>query len=92
LPVALQQLTGLLAHGIGGRDSDGALCRAECSPPSPRGSLRVVKVTDLSFSFEPEADNAWRVFYRVKGKVVTIELIEQKEGNVLLIGRKEFKP
>jgi mRNA-degrading endonuclease RelE of RelBE toxin-antitoxin system len=34
---------------------------------------------------------AWRVFYRVQGEVVTIELIGQKKGNVLLIGRKEFK-
>jgi mRNA-degrading endonuclease RelE of RelBE toxin-antitoxin system len=34
---------------------------------------------------------AWRVFYRVEANVVTIELIGQKKGNVLLIGRKEFK-
>jgi len=33
----------------------------------------------------------WRIFYRVEGEVVTIELIRQKKGNVLLIGGKEFK-
>jgi hypothetical protein len=31
------------------------------------------------------------VFYRVEDKTVTVELIGQKKGNVLLIGGKEFK-
>lgn len=39
-----------------------------------------------STSFDP-----WRVFYRVEGQTVTVELIGQKKGNVLLIGGKEFK-
>ena len=33
----------------------------------------------------------WRVFYRVQGKTVTVELIGQKKGNILLIEGKEFK-
>ena len=32
-----------------------------------------------------------RVFYRVQGDLVIVELIGRKIGNVLLIGGKEFK-
>ena len=47
---------------------------------------RISEFADYELRVEP-----WRVFYRVQGNVVTIELIGQKKGNVLLIGRKEFK-
>lgn len=47
---------------------------------------RISEFADYELRVEP-----WRVFYRVQGDVVTIELIGQKKGNVLLIGRKEFK-
>ncbi len=47
---------------------------------------RISEFVEYEFRVEP-----WRIFYRVQGNVVTIELIGQKKGNVLLIGRKEFK-
>ena len=33
----------------------------------------------------------WRVFYRVQGETVVVELIGQKKGNVVLIEGREFK-
>ncbi len=41
---------------------------------------------DFELRMEP-----WRVFYRVHGKVVIIELIGRKEGNRLIIEGKEFR-
>lgn len=46
--------------------------------------------------FSPNADfelrvEQWRVFYRVQGNLVMVELIGQKKGNVLIVGGKEFK-
>ena len=47
---------------------------------------RISEFADYELRIDP-----WRIFYRVEGEVVTIELIGQKKGNVLLIGGKEFK-
>ncbi len=41
---------------------------------------------DFELRVEP-----WRVFYRVQGTLVIVELIGCKKGNVLLIEGKEFK-
>ena len=47
---------------------------------------RVSEHADYELRIDP-----WRVFYRVEEQTVTVELIGQKRGNVLLIGGKEFK-
>jgi len=47
---------------------------------------RISEHADYELRIDP-----WRVFYRVKEKTVTVELIGRKKGNVLLIGGKEFK-
>lgn len=47
---------------------------------------RISEFADYELRIDP-----WRIFYRVENEVVTIELIGQKKGNVLLIGGKEFK-
>lgn len=47
---------------------------------------RISEHADYELRIDP-----WRVFYRVEEKTVTVELIGQKKGNVLLIGGKEFK-
>lgn len=47
---------------------------------------RISEHADYELRVDP-----WRVFYRVLGKTVTVELIGQKKGNVLLIEGKEFK-
>ena len=44
----------------------------------------------------PHADfelrvESWRVFYRVQGRMVIVELIGRKAGNRLLIEGKEFR-
>lgn len=44
----------------------------------------------------PQADfelrvESWRIFYRVQGNLVIVELIGRKKGNLLLIDGKEFK-
>ena len=41
---------------------------------------------DFELRIEP-----WRVFYRVQEERVVVELIGRKQGNVLLIGGKEFE-
>jgi mRNA-degrading endonuclease RelE of RelBE toxin-antitoxin system len=41
---------------------------------------------DFELRVEP-----WRVFYRVQGNLVIVELIGRKRGDALLIERKEFK-
>jgi mRNA-degrading endonuclease RelE of RelBE toxin-antitoxin system len=47
---------------------------------------RISEHADYELRIDP-----WRVFYRVQEKTVTVALIGQKKGNVLLIDRKEFK-
>ena len=47
---------------------------------------RISEHADYELRIDP-----WRVFYRVEEKTVTVELIGQKKGNILLIGGKEFK-
>lgn len=47
---------------------------------------RVSEHADYELRIDP-----WRVFYRVQDKTVTVELIGQKKGNILLIEGKEFK-
>ena len=47
---------------------------------------RISEHADYELRVDP-----WRVFYRVQGKTVTVELIGQKKGNILLIEGKEFK-
>ena len=47
---------------------------------------RISEHADYELRVDP-----WRVFYRVEENTVTVELIGQKKGNVLLIGGKEFK-
>jgi hypothetical protein len=47
---------------------------------------RISEHADYELRIDP-----WRVFYRVETQTVTVELIGQKKGNVLLIGGKEFK-
>lgn len=47
---------------------------------------RISEHADYELRIDP-----WRVFYRVKGKTVIVELIGQKRGNVLLIEGKEFE-
>lgn len=47
---------------------------------------RISEFADYELRIDP-----WRVFYRVQDHVVTIELIGEKKGNILLIGGKEFK-
>ena len=54
-----------------------------------RNRFRLRRISEFA-DYELRVD-PWRVFYRVQDKVVTIELIGQKKGNVLLIGGKEFK-
>jgi mRNA-degrading endonuclease RelE of RelBE toxin-antitoxin system len=54
-----------------------------------RNRFRLRRISEFS-DYELRV-GAWRIFYRVQGEVVTIELIGQKKGNVLWIGRKEFK-
>jgi len=46
--------------------------------------------------FSPHADfelrvEPWRVFYRVQGELVIVELIGRKKGDALLIAGKEFE-
>ena len=41
---------------------------------------------DFELRVEP-----WRVFYRVAGSVVHVELIGRKSGNRLIVGGKEFE-
>jgi mRNA-degrading endonuclease RelE of RelBE toxin-antitoxin system len=41
---------------------------------------------DFELRVEP-----WRVFYRVRDELVTVELIGRKRGNVLVIDGKEFE-
>jgi hypothetical protein len=48
--------------------------------------LRYSEHADYELRVDP-----WRVFYRVREKTVTVELIGQKKGNVLLIEGKEFE-
>jgi mRNA-degrading endonuclease RelE of RelBE toxin-antitoxin system len=59
------------------------------STEETRNRFRLRRISEFA-DYELRVD-AWRIFYRVQGEVVTIELIGQKKGNVLLIGRKEFK-
>lgn len=47
---------------------------------------RISEHADYELRVDP-----WRVFYRVQNKTVTVELIGQKKGNVLLIEGKEFR-
>jgi mRNA-degrading endonuclease RelE of RelBE toxin-antitoxin system len=47
---------------------------------------RISEHADYELPVDP-----WCVFYRVEENTVTVELIGQKKGNVLLIGGKEFK-
>jgi hypothetical protein len=46
---------------------------------------RISEHADYELRVDP-----WRAFYRVQDKTVTVELIGQKRGNVLLIEGKEF--
>ena len=54
-----------------------------------RNRFRLRRISEFA-DYELRVD-PWRVFYRVQGELVTIELIGQKKGNALLIGGKEFK-
>jgi mRNA-degrading endonuclease RelE of RelBE toxin-antitoxin system len=54
-----------------------------------RNRFRLRRISEFA-DYELRVD-PWRVFYRVENKTVTVELIGQKKGNVLLIGGKEFK-
>jgi mRNA-degrading endonuclease RelE of RelBE toxin-antitoxin system len=54
-----------------------------------RNRFRLRRISEFA-DYELRVD-PWRVFYRVQHEVVTIELIGQKKGNVLLIGGKEFE-
>ena len=54
-----------------------------------RNRFRLRRVSEHA-DYELRVDS-WRVFYRVQKKTVTVELIGQKKGNVLLIEGKEFK-
>jgi mRNA-degrading endonuclease RelE of RelBE toxin-antitoxin system len=47
---------------------------------------RISEHADYELRIDP-----WRVFYRVEEKTVTVELVGEKKGNVVLIGGKEFK-
>jgi mRNA-degrading endonuclease RelE of RelBE toxin-antitoxin system len=47
---------------------------------------RISEHADYELRIDP-----WRVFYRVEAQTVTVELIGEKKGNLLLIGGKEFK-
>ncbi len=47
---------------------------------------RISEHADYELRVDP-----WRVFYRVQDNTVTVELIGQKKGNVLLIEGKEFE-
>ena len=47
---------------------------------------RISEHADYELRVDP-----WRVFYRVQDMIVTVELIGQKKGNVLLIEGREFK-
>jgi mRNA-degrading endonuclease RelE of RelBE toxin-antitoxin system len=54
-----------------------------------RNRFRLRRVSP-SADFELRVES-WRVFYRVQGDLVIVELIGKKAGNVLLIGGKEFE-
>jgi len=54
-----------------------------------RNRFRLRRISEHA-DYELRIDS-WRVFCRVEEKTVTVELIGQKKGNVLLIGGKEFK-
>jgi len=47
---------------------------------------RISEYADYELRVDP-----WRVFYRVQDGIVTVELIGQKKGNILVIEGKEFK-
>ena len=47
---------------------------------------RISEHADYELRVDP-----WCVFYRVQDTTVIVELIGEKKGSVLLIGRKEFK-
>ena len=47
---------------------------------------RISEHADCELRVDP-----WRVFYRVQDMIVTVELIGQKKGTVLLIEGREFK-
>ena len=53
-----------------------------------RNRFRLRRVSPYA-DFELRVE-AWRVFYRVQGALVIVELIGKKTGNMLLIGGKEF--
>lgn len=54
-----------------------------------RNRFRLRRISEHA-NYELRVD-PWRVFYRVQDKTVTVELIGQKKGNVLLIEGREFK-
>ena len=65
-------------------------CLSEQDPTEEtRNRFRLRRVSEHA-DYELRIDQ-WRVFYRVKEKTVTVELIGQKKGNVLWIAGKEFK-
>lgn len=47
---------------------------------------RISEHADYELRVDP-----WRVFYRAQHEIVTVELIGQKKGNILVIEGKEFK-
>jgi mRNA-degrading endonuclease RelE of RelBE toxin-antitoxin system len=53
-----------------------------------RSRFRLRRISPYA-DFELRVES-WRVFYRVQGNLVIVELIGKKVGNVLLIGGKEF--
>ena len=46
---------------------------------------RASEFAEYEFRLDP-----WRVFYRVRGKIVEVVMIGEKKGNKLLIGGEEF--
>jgi len=54
-----------------------------------RNRFRLRRVSPHA-DFELRVD-PWRVFYRVQGELVVVELIGRKRGNLLLIDGKEFE-
>jgi hypothetical protein len=71
-------------------ERSGTRTAAEFDPTEEtRNRFRLRRISEFA-DYELRVD-PWRVFDRVLDEVVTIELIGQKKGNVLLIGGKEFK-
>lgn len=62
------------------------------SPTRNRKPLNQPAPFDAMWELRFGNRNRWRVFYEVSGSEVIILAIGEKRGNVLFVGREEFRP